>query len=142
MKNLYIPLVLLSFLMLCCGKKSETCELDPGILEVDLDVKITRLEDEFFGAESAQDYHFLLEKYPDFAESYLQQSLYFSPDSLAANLLEIHQDSALRVLYDSVKIEFSNVSELENELETVFKAIKYYFPSTKFGENNPPDQGR
>ena len=120
-----LPILLI---VVACSKKNETCELDPEILELDLNVKITRLEDDFFGAESAQDYLFLLDKYPDFAESYLQQSLYFSPDSLAASLLDIHQDSALRVLYDSVKVEFSDITTLETELETAFKAVKYYFP--------------
>ena len=120
-----LPILLI---VVACSKKNETCELDPEILELDLNVKITRLEDDFFGAESAQDYLFLLDKYPDFAESYLQQSLYFSPDSLAASLLDIHQDSALRVLYDSVKVEFSDITTLETELETTFKAVKYYFP--------------
>ncbi|SEF83636.1 gliding motility lipoprotein GldB [Algoriphagus boritolerans] len=126
-----IYLLPILFLVVACGKKNETCELDPKILDQDLDVTVTRLEDAFFGAQSTQDYLFLLDKYPDFAELYLQQSLYFSPDSLAANLLEVHQDSALRVLYDSVKVEFADISDLENELETAFKAIKYYFPDFK-----------
>ncbi|WP_332911053.1 hypothetical protein [Algoriphagus boritolerans] len=68
-----------------------------------------------------------MDKYPDFAELYLQQSLYFSPDSLAANLLEVHQDSALRVLYDSVKVEFADISDLENELETASKPSNIIF---------------
>jgi gliding motility-associated lipoprotein GldB len=123
-----IPVLFFAF---ACGKKSDTCELDPDILDQELEVNITRLEDEFFGAKTAQDFLFLLDKYPDFAESYLQESIYYSPDSLAASLLEIHQDSSLRVLYDSVKAEFGDISKLENELETAFKAIKYYFPDFK-----------
>jgi gliding motility-associated lipoprotein GldB len=129
--NRIIFLVPVLFLVFACSKKSETCELDPDILDQDLEVTITRLEDEFFGAKTTQDFLFLLEKYPDFAQSYLQENGHFSQDSLAASLLEIHQDSALRVLYDSVKVEFATISELENELETAFKAIKYYFPDFK-----------
>lgn len=116
------------FFLTFCGKKNQSCELDQEILEMDLEVKITRLEDEFFGANSSQDFLFLLDKYPDFASTYLQESLYESPEALAASLVEVHQDSALRVLYDSVKIEFADITALENELETALKAVKYYFP--------------
>lgn len=123
-----IPILILVF---SCSKKNQPCELDADILDQDIDLSITRLEDEFFGAKSAEDYLFLLDKYPDFAKSYLEQDLYSSSDFLANSLLEIHQDSALRVLYDSVKVEFSDISGLEEELETAFKAIKYYFPDFK-----------
>lgn len=123
-----IPILILVF---ACGKKNQTCELDPDILDQDIDLSITRLEDEFFGANTVKDYLFLLDKHPEFAEVYLQESMYFSPDSLAASLLEIHQDSALRVLYDSVKVEFADISDIESDLKNAFKSVKYYFPDFK-----------
>ena len=124
-------LSILVFLVFACGKKTETCELDEDILDQELEVKITRLEDEFFGAKSTQDFLYLLDQHPDFAEGYLQKSQYASADSLAQDLLAIHQDSALRVLYDSVKVEFADVSDIEKELENAFKYIKHYFPDFK-----------
>lgn len=123
-----IPILILAF---ACGKKNQSCQLDPKILDQDIDLSITRLEDEFFGANTVKDYLFLLDKHPEFAELYLQESMYFSPDSLAASLLEVHQDSALRVLYDSVKVEFSDISDIETDLKNAFKSIKYYFPDFK-----------
>lgn len=123
-----IPILILVF---ACGKKNQTCELDPDILDQDIYLSITRLEDEFFGANTVKDYLFLLDKHPEFAEVYLQESMYFSPDSLAASLLEIHQDSALRVLYDSVKVEFADISDIETDLKNAFKSVKYYFPDFK-----------
>jgi gliding motility-associated lipoprotein GldB len=125
---LLIPILILAF---ACGKKNQTCELDPDILDQEVELSVTRLEDEFFGAKTVKDYLFLLDKHPEFAEVYLQESMYFSPDSLAANLLEVHQDSALRVLYDSVKVEFSDISDIETDLKNAFKSIKYYFPEFK-----------
>jgi gliding motility-associated lipoprotein GldB len=123
-----IPILILAF---ACGKKNQSCQLDPKILDQDIDLSITRLEDEFFGANSVKDYLFLLDKHPEFAELYLQESMYFSPDSLAASLLEVHQDSGLRVLYDSVKVEFADISDIEIDLKNAFKSIKYYFPDFK-----------
>ncbi len=119
------------FLAVACGKKDETCALDPKILDQDLEVNITRLEEEFFAAKSTQDFVFLLEKYPEFAKTYLQQGSYPSPDSLAVNLQEVHQDSLMRVLYDSVKVEFPDVLDLEKDLTNAFKYLRHYFPDFK-----------
>ncbi|MBN3520936.1 gliding motility lipoprotein GldB [Algoriphagus lutimaris] len=123
--SIYVFLLIIAF---SCGKKEVACELDSEILDQDLTVEIVRLEDQFFTADSKEDFEFLLEKYPDFAEGYLGKSLYASPDSLISELLAIHQDSAMNVLYDSVKIEFQDISDVQNDLEYAFKAIKYYFP--------------
>lgn len=129
--NRFAFLIPVLFLVFACVKKDETCELDPVILDQDLEVSITRLEDEFFAAKSTQDFLFLLDKHPEFAETYLEQSTYANPDSLATNLLQVHQDSAMRVLYDSVKVEFGDIADIEKELENAFKYIKHYFPDFK-----------
>jgi gliding motility-associated lipoprotein GldB len=89
------------------------------------------LEKEFFEAKSAGDFEFLLEKYPEFTKNYLQADLYQSMDSLVADLVQIHQDSAMRVLNDSVQVEFADFSEVKKDLENALKAIKYYFPEFK-----------
>lgn len=124
-------LSLIIILAFSCGKKTEECEIDQEILDLDLTLKITRLEDEFFNASSKEDFEFLLEKYPDFAEDYLGKSLYASPDSLISELIAIHQDSAMTVLYDSVKVQFQDISDVEKDLENALKSIKYYFPEFK-----------
>ncbi len=123
-----IPVLILTF---ACGKKDTACELDPEILDQDLELSITRLEDEFFAAKSTEDFGFLLEKYPDFAEVYLEKNSYPTQDSLASSLLAVHQDSAMRVLYDSVKVEYPEILDIEKDLENAFKYIKHYFPEFK-----------
>jgi len=119
---------LISLLAFACGKKEATCELDEAILSQDVNLKITRLEDEFFGAKTAADYKFLMEKHPEFVKEYLQLDLYPNQDSLISALFNIHQDSTMRILYDSVKLEFQDFSKIEKDLENAFKAIKYNFP--------------
>ena len=71
--SIYVFFLIIAF---SCGKKEVVCELDSEILDQDLTLEIVRLEDEFFTAESKEDFEFLLEKYPDFAEGYLGKSLY------------------------------------------------------------------
>lgn len=120
---------LLLILAFACGKKEdENCELSPEILDQDLTVSINRLEQDFFEAKSVDEFKYLFEEHPEFTKEYLQMDLYPSPDTLAAELLAIHQDSSMKVLYDSVQVDFKDLSDVEKDLETAFKAIKYYFP--------------
>ncbi|WP_439473872.1 gliding motility lipoprotein GldB [Algoriphagus formosus] len=111
-----------------CGQKEDSCSLNSEILDQDLEIEILRLEKDFFEAKNAEDFEFLLEKYPEFTKNYLQADLYQSMDSLVADLVQIHQDSAMRVLNDSVHVEFADFSKVEEELENALKAVKYYFP--------------
>ena len=118
-------------LFFSCGKKETECELDPEILSQTLEVEITRLEKEFFEAKTQEEVKFLLEKYPEFTSTYLELDQYPSPDSLASVLLKVNQDSAMQVLYDSVMVEFPEITGIEKELENAFKYIRYYFPEFK-----------
>ena len=63
--------------------------LDEEILAQPLDFKIEPLEDEFFQASTASDFLFLLEKYPEFAETYLSAGSYSNKEVLAEELLEV-----------------------------------------------------
>lgn len=114
-----------------CEKKETACELDSDILSKKPTVEIVRLEDEFFAAKTAEEIHHLIEKYPDFADRFLEKGLYPNQDSLVSVLLTAHTDSALQVLHDSVKVEFADISDIQTELENAFAYIKHYFPDFK-----------
>ncbi|PZX49314.1 gliding motility-associated lipoprotein GldB [Algoriphagus ratkowskyi] len=131
-RSIYFSLLLI--LAFACGKKEEGCALSSEILNQDLTLKINRIDKDFFNAKNASDFNFLIEEHPEFAKEYLQVDLYPSPDSLATELLRVHQDSAMRVLFDSVEHVYSDFSDVEKELETAFKAITYYFPEFQIPE--------
>jgi gliding motility-associated lipoprotein GldB len=114
-----------------CGNKDAECVLDDKITSQSLNLEIIRLEEEFFKAKSVDEVKTLLEKYPEFAEKYLELGLYQSADSLAQVLVEVNQDSAMRMLYDSVMVEFQDIQDIQKELENAFKYIRYYFPDFK-----------
>ncbi|MEP0710433.1 gliding motility lipoprotein GldB [Algoriphagus sp.] len=124
----YLFFSLFLILAFACGKKETPCELSSDILNQDVNLQITRIDKEFFDAKSTGDFKFLMEEHPEFTKEYLQLDLYPSPDSLAAELLAIHQDSSMQVLFDSVQQVYADFSDIEIELETAFKSIKYYFP--------------
>ncbi len=114
-----------------CGKKDTTCKLDQEILNQEPDLKIIRLEDEFFKAKSREELNHLIEKYPDFANRFLERPLYPSQDSLVSTLLQANADSAMQVLYDSVSMEFTDISDIKIDLSNAFAYIRHYFPDFK-----------
>jgi gliding motility-associated lipoprotein GldB len=128
-----LPFVLTSFFLtlFSCGKKNTICELDGEILKNNPPLEIVRLEDEFFAAKSKEKVNYLLEKYPEFAERFLEKGLYPNQDSLALTLMKANSDSAMQVLYDSVRTEFKDISDIKLELENAFAYIRHYFPDFK-----------
>lgn len=127
----YLSFLLLLIFAAACGKKEEDCALAPEISDQELTVDIIRLEQDFFTAKTEDAFKYLLEEHPEFSKEYLQMELYPSPDTLASALLAIHQDSAMQVLFDSVEHVFKDFSQVEQDLENAFKAIKFYFPGFK-----------
>lgn len=124
-RSLFIILTIITF---ACTKKEEGCKLSSETEGIDLNLKINRLEKEFFTAKTEEEFKFLLEEHPEFTKQYLQADTYSSQDSLVSELLAIHQDSSMQVLFDSVEVVFDDFSDVEKDLENAFKSIKYYFP--------------
>ncbi|WP_363331090.1 gliding motility lipoprotein GldB [Cecembia sp.] len=102
--------------------------MDEEILEIEIDFQLERLEQLFFQAESKEEFSELLLDYPEFGENFLQAGLYSSEEELLEELLMINRDSAMRELYEEVRINFAEIGDLEEELKTAFKHIKYHFP--------------
>ncbi|MDO9551627.1 gliding motility lipoprotein GldB [Rhodonellum sp.] len=123
--------LIVGILLFSCKKKEEACSLDPEILKENIELKIERLEDQFFQAEKPEDLLFLLEEYPEFTDLYLQAKLYESKEVLATELFAIHQDTLMIELYTEVKKNYEDISDLETELLNAFKYIRYYFPEFK-----------
>lgn len=134
MKNRHLNYFLLALgwiTFFSCHSKPDSCQLDQELLEGKPNLEIIRLEEEFFAAKTKEGMVHLLEKYPDFADRFLERDLYPSQDSLISTLFRAHTDSALKVLHDSVKVEFADISDIQTDLENAFAYIKHYFPDFK-----------
>jgi gliding motility-associated lipoprotein GldB len=133
MKNqiLLSAFLILITLFSSCKKEKEECRLDEDILKTDIDLEIIRLEKDFFSATNAEEFSYLFENHPYFAEKYLLADTYPSKEQLATELLATHQDTLMRELYDEVMIHYPDIKGLETELTNAFKYIKHYFPEFK-----------
>jgi gliding motility-associated lipoprotein GldB len=131
MKIKYLLSLMILVSTFSCRDKPETCELSDEILQVPVEVTITRMETALFETTSKDHISWTLENHPEFTQQYLRGNLYESREALAAELLQINQDTSLQELYGEVMDHFENIRDIEKELENAFKYVKYYFPEFK-----------
>lgn len=124
--SLIVLLILIS--LFSCKKTENDCLLDDEILSLPIDFHFERLEDKFFQASNEEDFAYLLLTYPEFTYNFLQVGLYESEEELIEELMLANQDEAMMELFEEVKKNFEDLSELESELRVAFQHIKYYFP--------------
>lgn len=123
--------LILALLISSCKEKSSECQLDPEILKSNLNIDIIRLENEFFNADSVEDFLYLFEKYPEFSERYLLSREYESKLEMANELFVFHKDTIMLELYQEVMSNYPELDSLEKEISDAFKYIQYYFPEFK-----------
>ncbi len=128
MRNPLINLLIVILFCASCKKTQSDCNLPDEISSIPLSVSIERLEMEFFDSPSEEKILSLLNKYPEFSANYLLESEFESREELAREISTLHSDPDMQELYDEVMSHFSDISEIEKDLEDAFKAISYYYP--------------
>jgi gliding motility-associated lipoprotein GldB len=130
---MYIRLfvLLVVTVLFSCQSSDSTCTLNEDRLEGRVDLTIQRLEPAFFGAETKEEMLSLLRKYPEVTSKALGLDAYPNIDSLAEDLLRLHQDSTMQELNNAVVKEFANLSDIKVELEQAFAYLKSYYPDFK-----------
>ena len=112
-----ILLLTLSILFLSCDKKSK---VEKEIEEIPVEIKVERFDQAFFEAKPS-DLPALKQKYP----------LFFPKNTPDEVWIEKMQDPQWQELYGEVNGKFSNFSTETQEIENLFKRIKYFYPETK-----------
>ena len=102
---------------LSCNKKSA---VENKVDKIPLTLKIERFDKLFFETPP-KDLFILKQKFPFFFSKSIN-------DSVWVNKM---QNPLWRSLYSEVQKKFGNITPVKQELETLFKHIKYYFPETK-----------
>jgi len=83
-------------------------------------MKVIRFDQAFFNAKP-QDLNALKNKFPDF----------FDPNTPDDFWIEKNQNKDWRGLYQETQKKFADFTAYQNQIENVFKHIKYYFPTVK-----------
>lgn len=110
---------LLTFIVICCScdKKSE---VEKAVEEIPLEVKVERFDKAFFETKPGQ-LQQLKNQYP-----------YFFPAGNDDKVwIDKMQNPQWRELYTEVQKKFGDFSKQKDQIEELFKHIKYYFPESR-----------
>jgi gliding motility-associated lipoprotein GldB len=119
----YIAIVLF---LTSCSKKG--CDLPNEIERIPVDVKIDRLEKEFFALDNKEQVRGFLKEQPLFADKFLQQNQYPHDSILVNSLYGMATNPSLDSLAQQAIEKFGDMGEEKKQLETAFKVIKFYYP--------------
>lgn len=113
-------LLFCAILFIACKKEQE---VNKEILEVPVNVTIERFDQEFMQATS-ENFNALKQKYPYLLSANVPDSVWFNKKN----------NPLFKELYNETQKKFSNVSALKNDLTSLFKHIKHYYPNENPGK--------
>ncbi|HSI91213.1 MAG TPA: gliding motility lipoprotein GldB [Adhaeribacter sp.] len=126
-----IPILLLCTLFLAFGCQKNKCEIPEEISNIKVDIKAQRLEKELFSLKSEAEVQDFLNKHPLFANRFLHRNRYPDDQELVKSLYGMASEPHLRQLVQETDERFKDMEDLENDLETAYKHLKYYYPEEK-----------
>jgi hypothetical protein len=124
MKKILLFLLVVS---MGCSSPDQVC-IDAPELETLVDVKIVRLENRLFAAETPRDVLNLLEEYPALTKEFLGADQYPSDTVLARELFRIIKNPYTDTLLMETEAYFGDMKDLEEEFSRAFSYIKLYYP--------------
>ena len=113
----YLFLVVFCLFVLSCDKKSK---VESAVTAIPMEVRVVRFDKIFFETPP-QDLEKVKKEFPFFFPLGNDNSVW----------LNKMQDPIWRELYTEVQKKYADFEPVKEELETLFKHIKYYFPQTK-----------
>ena len=113
----YLFLVAFCLFILSCDKKNK---VESAVAASPLKLKVARFDKIFFETPP-QDLEKVKKQFPFF----------FPPENDNSVWLNKMQDPLWKELYTEVQKKYGDFEPVKQELETLFKHIKYYFPATK-----------
>jgi gliding motility-associated lipoprotein GldB len=117
MKKTFFLSLLFSIFLSSCDKQSKT---EKAVEEITIAIKVDRFDKAFFET-SPNDLPKLKNQYPFFFPAGNDDQVW----------LEKMQNPQWRELYGEVQKKYANFDQETEEIETLFKHIKFYFPQTK-----------
>lgn len=115
--KLYLLPIVFCLLFWSCDHKSK---VENAIQETPVTIKIERFDKIFFET-APKDLSKVKKQFPYFFSSQINDSVW----------LNKMQEPIWREVYSEVQKKYSNIENVQNEFETLFKHVKYYFPETK-----------
>lgn len=111
-------LILLTIILLVsCNKKSK---IEKEVEAIPVSMKVIRFDQAFFNTKP-EDFPKLKKEYPDFFDQN-------TPDNV---WIEKSQNPDWKALYQETQKKYADFTQKQQQIESLFKHIKYYFPTVK-----------
>ncbi len=140
-KHLGIAILCYLFLSMFAACTSEKSKKDIDVSKVDVNMKSIRFDKELYACDTNHldaSVNALGNKYPDFSNVYYREITGFAHnDDNEAFLNSVRHFLTYKDykgLYDTVQKKFPDVKQIDADLSTLFKHVKYYFPKEKVGD--------
>jgi gliding motility-associated lipoprotein GldB len=126
-----LAIILFVFFILS-GCKDNPLDLDTS--DIQIDIKVQRLEKELFSGIDEPKLDSLKVKYGDFFARFVQDIIragYIEDPGLLPNLAFFINDNEMKEVYGDVIAKYPSFTAFEDEFKNAFKRYRYYFPDKK-----------
>lgn len=120
---LYLPAI---FILYGC---TESCD-NENIISEKIEVKAFRFEQKIRSVTNTDDVKAIFDQNTEFENFFLQHH-YPSKEILYKEMYKLGTSPEIQVLFDEVNKKYQDFSEIESELATMFRRVKFYYPDFK-----------
>lgn len=139
----YLVLLTVCYLTTClfasCSNEQTSKKAD--ISNIPIQLKTIRFDRELYACDTNQlieSVNVLGNKYPDFANIFFKEMTGFAKtddnEMFMKSLRHFLTYKDYRGLYDTVQKVFPDTKKIDDELSTLFRYVKYYYPQKKLGD--------
>ena len=123
-------LVLLLMLILFFGCKKKSCQIDPKVTAININLQVQRLEKDLYACKTKEDVRGFLQANPLFVKKYFLLDPGQVDDNFVNSLYSLVTNPQLGKFVAETNQTFGNLEGPIRDLTTAFKHIKYYYPKT------------
>ena len=128
LKSIFFILLLPSVFISC---KDNKCIDAPDASDIEISVKIERLDKKLYKIPTKKDLEALLSENPVFAEEFLMLSQYPIPGILVDRYYNLLNAGDIDSLFYEVDKTFGDLEDIRLQFEEAFRYLTYYFPEFK-----------
>jgi gliding motility-associated lipoprotein GldB len=128
------PVILLFTFLFILSCRQQQCEIAPEVAKIQVKVELERLERPFYQLKNESELSAFLQKNPTFANKYLQRNQYPSEAQLTISLLQLIRNPNLQQFARETEQHFGAMAEVQQDLTTAFKHLKFYYPQFRVPE--------
>ena len=133
-------LVLIAFAFACSSDKSEEREkikVAPETLqEVKVNLKLVRLEDEFFSVKTHEEVKAILLSHPRFVKEYLEVPDAAQQPRFLNDIFQLYSNPQLKAFYQDNQKFYGDFSDEKNQMASLFRHVKHFYPNYYVPEVN------